>query len=212
MNNENIESIPDMESENANTAGNQAKEDLPKLYQKLTRLSAKLPANRIKETDKGKAGQVLSYVTARFCMDRLDQAVGAHNWKNEYEVVHGPLICGVSIRCGDEWVTKWDVGTESTFEAEKGNFSDAFKRACVHWGIARELYQEGDQAFDEEFILREEVASKLKQFGAEEYAASKRINPATAAIKTLKAIMALTDSEMHNRVEAFKQSQEEDAA
>jgi hypothetical protein len=39
-----------------------------------------------------------------------------------------------------QWVTKWDVGTESMTEKEKGLASDAFKRACFNWGIGRELY------------------------------------------------------------------------
>lgn len=39
-----------------------------------------------------------------------------------------------------EWVTKQDVGTESYTEKEKGQASDAFKRACFNWGIGRELY------------------------------------------------------------------------
>jgi hypothetical protein len=115
----------------------------------LSKLSEKVPTSRV-EKRAGKGGTKLDYVTARFCMDRLDQAVGPENWRNEYKEIKGHLICGVSVKCDGEWVTKWDVGTESTFEAEKGNFSDAFKRACVHWGIARELYHEGDEAFEGE--------------------------------------------------------------
>lgn len=32
------------------------------------------------------------------------------------------------------------MGTESYTEKEKGQASDSFKRACVNWGIGRELY------------------------------------------------------------------------
>lgn len=113
----------------------------------LNKLSEPVPKSRVGKKQ-GKGGKKMDYVTARFCMDRLDQAVGPQNWRNEYLEVKGNLICGVSIKVDGEWVTKWDVGTESNFEAEKGNFSDAFKRACVHWGIARELYHEGDEAFE----------------------------------------------------------------
>ena len=35
---------------------------------------------------------------------------------------------------------KQDVGTESSTEKEKGQASDAFKRAGFNWGIGRELY------------------------------------------------------------------------
>ena len=37
-------------------------------------------------------------------------------------------------------IEKEDTGTESNTEAEKGLASDSFKRACVNWGIGRELY------------------------------------------------------------------------
>ena len=63
-----------------------------------------------------------------------------YNWKREHKTIDGLMFCGVSILIGEEWVTKWDVGTESTFEKEKGLVSDSFKRACVNWGIARDLY------------------------------------------------------------------------
>lgn len=36
--------------------------------------------------------------------------------------------------------SKEDVGVESDNEGEKGEFSDAFKRAAVKWGVGRFLY------------------------------------------------------------------------
>ena len=39
-----------------------------------------------------------------------------------------------------QWISKQDIGTESTAEKEKGQASDSFKRACFNWGIGRELY------------------------------------------------------------------------
>ena len=39
-----------------------------------------------------------------------------------------------------QWISKEDTGTESNTEAKKGLASDSFKRACVNWGIGRELY------------------------------------------------------------------------
>jgi hypothetical protein len=112
----------------------------------IEKIGAPTPPKRVGQKP-GKGGNKMDYVTARFCMDRLDQSVGPQNWKNEYKEVGGHLICGVSVKCDGEWVTKWDVGTESNFEAEKGHFSDAFKRACVHWGIGRDLYKEPTESF-----------------------------------------------------------------
>jgi hypothetical protein len=57
-------------------------------------------------------------------------------------VVNGNLYCTVSIwddKKG-QWIAKSDCGVESNTEKEKGEASDAFKRACVNWGIGRELY------------------------------------------------------------------------
>ncbi len=83
---------------------------------------------------------LLLYKDARCDMNILDEAVGPANWQRSHEVVNGNLFCNVSIKCGDEWVTKQDVGTESYTEKEKGQASDSFKRACFNWGLGRELY------------------------------------------------------------------------
>ncbi|MCK9479877.1 MAG: hypothetical protein M0R40_10340, partial [Firmicutes bacterium] len=94
----------------------------------------------------GKIGKnmttLLLYKDARVDMDILDETVGAMNWQRE------PLMVGVNLHCvvslwdseKKQWVSKSDVGTESYSEKEKGQASDSFKRACVNWGIGRELY------------------------------------------------------------------------
>ena len=83
-----------------------------------------------------------AYVDSRDVQDALDDAVGAENWMDEYRLINGNLYCGISINCGQgQWVTKWDVGTPSRTEKEKGEASDAFKRAAVKWGINRTAYQ-----------------------------------------------------------------------
>jgi len=85
-------------------------------------------------------GICVAYIDARQASDKLDDVVGAVNWKDEYEEIKGSLFCGVSIKINDEWVTKWDCGVESAVEKEKGESSDSFKRACVKWGIGKFLY------------------------------------------------------------------------
>lgn len=82
---------------------------------------------------------LLLYKDARVDMQLLDDTVGPMNWKREHS--NGNANCTVSIRGkSGEWVSKEDTGTESNTEAEKGKASDSFKRACVNWGIGRELY------------------------------------------------------------------------
>jgi len=85
---------------------------------------------------------LLMYKDARVDMRLLDEVVGAMNWKREHEIINGNLYCTVSLYNKDtgEWVSKQDVGVESNTEKEKGQASDAFKRACFNWGIGRELY------------------------------------------------------------------------
>ena len=83
---------------------------------------------------------LLLYKDARADMDVLDECVGCMNWKREH--LRDNANCIVSIWNNDigQWVSKEDTGTESFSEAEKGLASDSFKRACVNWGIGRELY------------------------------------------------------------------------
>ena len=92
------------------------------------------------QTEKGVS--LLMYKDARVDMRLLDEVVGCMNWQRRHELINGNLFCTVSIRDEDTgaWVEKQDVGTESNTEKEKGQASDAFKRACFNWGIGRELY------------------------------------------------------------------------
>lgn len=83
---------------------------------------------------------LLLYKDARVDMDILDETVGSENWQRKHYEVKGNMYCSVGIKCNDEWVWKDDCGTESNTEKEKGESSDSFKRACVNWGIGRELY------------------------------------------------------------------------
>jgi hypothetical protein len=88
---------------------------------------------------------VSHYVTARDVMDRLDEAVGPGGWRDEYGVLpSGSVRCRLSVKCGQEWVTKEDVGSPSEQPDEgdrtKAAYSDALKRAAIKWGVGRYLY------------------------------------------------------------------------
>lgn len=99
---------------------------------------------QIKCTDtKFKGGAtLLIYKDARVDQKVLDESVGPMRWQKDYKDIDGKVYCGVAIKDKDtnEWVWKWDCGTEGNFEAEKSEASDAFKRACFNWGLGRELY------------------------------------------------------------------------
>jgi hypothetical protein len=101
---------------------------------------------RLQQCGKGSNGKIwgmaLAYVTNRAIMNRLDEVCGPENWKNEYKPApDGGILCGISIKVGDEWVTKWDGAENTDIEAVKGGLSGAMKRAAVQWGIGRYLYK-----------------------------------------------------------------------
>lgn len=89
-----------------------------------------------------KGAVLLLYKTARADMRILDEVFGAMNWQRHHEVINGNLFCTISIYDPDkgQWVSKQDCGVPSNTQGEKGEASDAFKRAGFSWGIGRELY------------------------------------------------------------------------
>lgn len=89
-------------------------------------------------TEKGVT--LLLYKTARTDADLLDETVGCDKWENDFKLVDGVLYGGLGVDYGNGFIWKWDAGTESNTEAEKGRASDAFKRAGFKHGIGRELY------------------------------------------------------------------------
>ena len=88
-----------------------------------------------------KGCSLLLYKTARVDRTILDEEFGSMNWQNDFKVIDGKMYGGIAVRDEDNnWVWKWDCGTESNTEAEKGQASDCFKRAGFKWGIGVELY------------------------------------------------------------------------
>lgn len=117
---------------------------------KLSDLKKPFPSNRIswRIGQAGKNGdriwvKALAYFDARDGMDRLDEVLGAENWRDSYRYTgkeNASVVCRIEIKIGDEWVGKEDGSEETDIEAVKGGMSGAFKRACVKWGIGRYLY------------------------------------------------------------------------
>lgn len=117
------------------------------IFRDLTAAEIEVRVGQVKE---GKGCSLLLYKDARCDMNILDETVGPENWQREHYECKGNLFCRVGVNVNyakreysdvdPEWVYKSDCGTESNTEAEKGESSDSFKRACVNWGIGRELY------------------------------------------------------------------------
>ena len=75
-----------------------------------------------------KSGIALAYIDARDVMKRLDDVVGTVNWQCRYPFAG---CCEIGIReSGDTWIWKSNGAGETDVEGEKGQYSDAFKRAA----------------------------------------------------------------------------------
>ena len=99
--------------------------------------------SQLTKTDTAVWASILAYKDARVDMTVLDEAVGPMNWQVTYQRdSQGVLQSSIGIWDDTKktWVWKTSNGTPSDFEGEKGEYSDAFKRAGFFWGIGRQLY------------------------------------------------------------------------
>jgi len=78
----------------------------------------------------------LAYIDARDVMKRLDDTVG-DLWQCRYPFEG---CCEIGIMVGNQWLWRSNGAGATAIEGEKGQYSDAFKRAGVMWGIGRYLY------------------------------------------------------------------------
>lgn len=83
---------------------------------------------------------VVPYVDARTVIERLNLVV-PHLWSAEYtpwgeRVDSNLLVCHLTI----DGLTRSDIGKGPKNETQKGAYSDALKRAAVHFGVSVSLY------------------------------------------------------------------------
>jgi hypothetical protein len=108
---------------------------------------------------KGNRALAMCYIDARLVEDRLDEVVGVGRWCDEYEVLtDGSVVCKLSVKFADEWITKCDVGSLSdqpdVGDRLKSAFSDALKRAAVKFGIGRYIYRMPAQWVDYDTVKK----------------------------------------------------------
>jgi hypothetical protein len=116
----------------------------------LEKLKEEMPFKWRVQSQNEYGATCVAYIDSRLAQDKLDEVVGGENWQTIFKVINDNLFCSVGIRVSHEdgtyeWIWKEDVGTESNVDKEKGNASDSFKRACVHFGVGRFLYNQGIQ-------------------------------------------------------------------
>jgi hypothetical protein len=129
----------------------------------LRALSRPIERDRVKVKEvKDARGKIIRrepYVTARTVMNRLDDVMGPENWWDDYIPRENSVICLLTIKLPDgSTLTKSDAGgyanCPDTGDGEKGGFSDAFKRAGVKFGIAREIYGDGGPSYQWPNLIR----------------------------------------------------------
>lgn len=116
----------------------------------LTKLKQVIPHQwRVQSFSKNKpVATVMAYIDARDAMDMLDKHC-LYGWTRRHYEVDKKVYCSVGIYMPDGTLhERSDCGVESNQDAEKGQASDAFKRACVNWGVGRFLYDMDIQYVD----------------------------------------------------------------
>jgi hypothetical protein len=148
---------------------------------------------------------LLLYKDARCDMSILDETVGPMNWKREHTRNNANCIVSIWDEEKKQWISKEDTGKESYAEKEKGQASDSFKRACVNWGIGRELYTAPDiwiQAGN--VILKDDKNGKkttYDKFSVVEFEVEdKKIVKLAIRNDTLKKIVYTMDSKVKQEV------------
>lgn len=132
-------------------------------------LAAPFHPNELK-TKPGKGKQVLTFVTARSVMNRLDEILGPENWTDTYEPfgING-CRCRLTVTMPDgKSITKEGVGGVTAMndpsDTDKTGESDSLKRAAVKLGVGRYLYQDGVPDFvDEANAERYQAARQAEQ-------------------------------------------------
>lgn len=153
---------------------------------------------------------VVPYITNRAIMQRLDEACGLGNWKNEYQIspCGKGYQCGISIKIDGEWVTRWDgsefVGNGSIDQVKSTN-SASMKRAGVQWGIGRYLYQ-----FETGFAVTQHCDSRSKVSPGFTYHENKgkKIRFQWKAPAVPVWALPFTDKDIKNHVEAIENSKD----
>jgi len=151
-------------------------------------------------------GIALAYLNARDVMERLDEVCGVSGWQARYPFI-GCCDIGIKVPSFEkdltrnapafssgpgEWVWKSNGAGQSDIEAEKGQYSDAFKRAAVLWGVGRYLYDLPNTWYPIEprgksYVFTKEAESKMTQF-LHDWQYNRTWDAPTDRKKTLEAI------------------------
>jgi hypothetical protein len=89
-------------------------------------------------TTRGERSRCAAYIDARLAIERLNTVI-PHRWEHDFVPVQGGMMCSLMV-CGmQRRDVGWSKGVGSDMDL-KALYSDAFKRAAVHFGIGTSLY------------------------------------------------------------------------
>ena len=187
--------LPQFDNNNKEKSMSELNKALEALKAPTPEVEKKYRVGTIYDKTQGK-GTVLTYIDARYVQDTLDRIVGPENWSNIFMEIKGNLFCEITIHIDGESVSKMDCGVESNVEKEKGEASDAFKRAAVMFGIGRDLYASETMFAD----LEKKGDNWVLPYGWKPNGAPKKspkqAAPSTESFKSVGAI--LEDSDLTN--------------
>ena len=110
-----------------------------------------------------------AYLDARAIQKRLDDVFGIFGWKDEYEwkgtAEESGVVCSLSVKWGNEWITKQDGAPSTHVEPFKGGISDALKRAAAKFGVGRYMYYVESLFADATFERPKGSRAKAKREG-----------------------------------------------
>jgi hypothetical protein len=111
----------------------------------------------VKTGQRGRRGAIIPFADPRAYSDRLHQLFTPKGWKRECVITHVPSLCrikdgksivtakvlmaiavtihgiGSQVGTGEEWADEGNAGTSAD--------AQAFKRACMYFGLGRYLYR-----------------------------------------------------------------------
>lgn len=173
----------------------------------FTALAEKIPAKHVRV--RKQHGKDVHYITARIAQNRLDEVLGPENWECDWRIVGevpkgNTLIiladCTVRIRLGEQTIARTDTGGASNPDpivARKGAVSDAFKRACVQFGIGRELYGDGVADFEADEIESVEPSAPQPQQQARGKPAPRQEAPKANPVATIADLAGKATDQMY---------------
>lgn len=114
------------------------KEAAPHLRRPFTVAAVRFRVLDGKDTGDKARARCAAYIDARLAIERLN-LVCPHLWTHAFEPVHGGLRCDLTVDGMTRPDVGWSRGTGTDMDL-KALYSDAFKRAAVHFGVGVSLY------------------------------------------------------------------------